>query len=54
MSQQSQHIQPAPSTIFLLFLTQFVVRACIDTLFVEMANGGSFACSYPTESSPLL
>ena len=46
--RQSRHIQPAPRTIYLLFLTQFVVRVCVGTFFAEMAK-----CRL-TESSPLL
>ena len=38
MMQQSRHIQPAPRAIYLLFLTQFVVRVCVGTFFAEMAE----------------
>ena len=38
MIRQSRHIQPAPRTIYLLFLTQFVVRVCVGTFFAEFAE----------------
>ena len=36
MIRQSRHIQPAPRTVYLLFLTQFVVRDCVEAFFGEM------------------
>ena len=36
MIRQSRHIQPAPCTVYLLFLTQFVVRVCVEAFFGEM------------------
>ena len=42
MIRQSRHIQTAPHTIYLLFLTQFVVRVCVGTFFAEMAEGRLF------------
>ena len=38
MMQQSWHIQPAPRTIYLLFLTQCVVSVCVGILFSEMVE----------------
>ena len=34
----SAHTQPAPRTIYLLFLTQFVVRVCVGTFFAGMVE----------------
>ena len=38
----SAHTQPAPRTIYLLFLTQFVVRVCVGTFFAGMAESRLF------------
>ena len=54
MIPHSRHIQPAPSTIYLLFLTQFVVRvAMCSYFFSEMVECQLFSGCFPTELSPL-
>ena len=36
MIRQSRHIQLAPRAVYLLFLTQFVIRVCVESFFGEM------------------